>query len=162
MFTLFTIPLCISFPFSHHLLLVSLKSHQWCLIQEGNLALRSGTLWETAASLVGNRAKMDLNQMFRYHRVFFLLVPPRKVLSMELVPPNRDKWLRAPKMAKIPAKKVKVQVRVCHTFTFCCTLAEKSEGLTDSDLDFHFFSWDIAIFGEFSNFFTIGWDQFHT
>ena len=26
-----------------------------------------------------------------YYRVFFLLVPPKKVLSMELVPPNRKK-----------------------------------------------------------------------
>ena len=47
---------------------------------------------------------------------FFLLVPPRKVLSMELVPPNREKLLSSPKMAKIPTKKVKVHVRVCQTF----------------------------------------------
>ena len=36
------------------------------------------------------------------YRVFFLLVPPRKVLSTELVPPNREKLLSSPKMAKIP------------------------------------------------------------
>ena len=55
----------------------------------------------------------------------FWLVPPRKVLSMELVPPNREKWLSSPKMAKILTKKVKVRVRASHTFTFCCNLAEK-------------------------------------
>ena len=37
-----------------------------------------------------------------------------------------------------------------------------NSGLAGSDLDFHFFSGDIAIYGDFSNFFTIGWDQFHT
>ena len=54
----------------------------------------------------------------------FWLVPPRKVLSMELVPPNREKWLSLPKLAKKPTEKVKVQVRVCQTFTFCWNLAE--------------------------------------
>ena len=29
-------------------------------------------------------------------------------------------------------------------------------------MNFHFFSRNIAISGRFSNFFTIGWDQFHT
>ena len=56
---------------------------------------------------------------------FFWLVPPRKVLSMELVPPNREKLLSSLEMAKIPTKKVKVHVRVCETFTFCCNLATK-------------------------------------
>ena len=59
------------------------------------------------------------------------LVLLQKVLSMELVPPNRKKWLSSLEMAKIPTKKVKVHVRVCQTFTFCCKLA-------GSDLDFHF------------------------
>ena len=64
---------------------------------------------------------------------FIWLVLPQKVLSMDLVPPNRKKWLSSLEMAKIPPKKVKVHVRVCQTFTFCCKLA-------GSDLDFHFFS----------------------
>ena len=55
----------------------------------------------------------------------FSLVPPRKVLSMELVPPNREKLLSSPRMAKIPTKKVKVHVKVCQTFTFCCDRARK-------------------------------------
>ena len=48
-------------------------------------------------------------------------------------------------MAKIPTKKVKVQVRVCQTFTLCLNLTENMEV---SDLDFNFFSTDIAIFCE--------------
>ena len=67
-------------------------------------------------------SEFDLNQ---YTGWFFWLVPPRKVLSMELVPPKREKWLSLPKMAKIPTKKVKVQLRVCPAFTLCCNLAEK-------------------------------------
>ena len=59
------------------------------------------------------------------YRVVFLTGPAQKVLSMELVPPNREKLLSLPKMAKIPTKKVKVQVRVCETFTFCCNLEDQ-------------------------------------
>ena len=55
----------------------------------------------------------------------FWLVPPRKVLSIELVPSNREKLQSSAKMAKIPTKKVKVHIRVCQTFTFCYNLAEK-------------------------------------
>ena len=55
----------------------------------------------------------------------FWLVPPRKVLSIELVPSNREKLQSSSKMAKIPTKKVKVHIRVCQTFTFCYNLAEK-------------------------------------
>ena len=66
------------------------------------------------------------------------------------------------KASKKPSEKVKVQVRVCQTFTFCRNLAEKFQGVAGSDLDFHFFSRDIAIFGELGHFFTIGRDQFHT
>ena len=55
----------------------------------------------------------------------FSLVLARKVLSMELVPPNREKLLSSPRMAKIPTKKVKVHVKVCQTFTFCCDGARK-------------------------------------
>ena len=68
---------------------------------------------------------------------FIWLVLPQKVLSMELVPPNKKKWLSPLEMAKIRTKKVKVCVRVCQTFTFCCKLA-------GSDLDFHFFSRDFC------------------
>ena len=63
------------------------------------------------------------------------------------------------KAGKKPSEKVKVQVRVCQTFTFWCNLADKFKDVAGSNLDFHFFSRDIAIFGEL---FTIGWDQFHT
>ena len=65
-------------------------------------------------------------------------------------------------MAKNPNKKVKFQVRVCHTFTFGCNLAKKRQGLTGSDLHFHLFSRNIGIFVELGEFFPIVWDQFHT
>ena len=61
---------------------------------------------------------------------------------MELVPLNREKLSTSLNMAKIPTKKVKVQVEACQTFPFCCDLAEK--GLTGFDLDFHFFSKDFC------------------
>ena len=92
----------------------------------------------------------------------FWLVPPRKVLSMELVPPNREKWLSSPKVAKKPFEKVKVQVRVCQTFTFYCNLAGTFFMCGRVWLWLSLFSRDIAIFGELSHFFTIGWAQFHT
>ena len=75
----------------------------------------------------------------------FFTGPAQKALSMELVPPNREKVLTSLNMAKIPTKKVKVQVRVCQTFTLCLNLTEKMEV---SDLEFHFFGKDIAIFCE--------------
>ena len=74
----------------------------------------------------------------------FSLVPPRKVLSIELVPPNREKWLSSPKVAKNPTRKVEVQVRVYQTFTFYCNLAGIFLCVTGSDLDFHFFRRDFC------------------
>ena len=44
----------------------------------------------------------------------FVTGSAQKVLSMELVLPNSEK------MAKFLLKKMKVHVRVCQTFTFCC------------------------------------------
>ena len=61
------------------------------------------------------------------YRVFFFTGPAQK--SMELVPPNREKWMSLLNMAKISTKKVKVQIRVCHAFTFCCNLGEKIKAL---------------------------------
>ena len=70
----------------------------------------------------------------------FSLVPPRKVLSMELVPPNREKWLSLSKLAKILLKKWKSKsesaiplnfsaklhqkVKVWKTLTWTCTFSE--------------------------------------
>ena len=93
---------------------------------------------------------------------FFWLVPPRKVLSVELVPPNREKWLSSLEMAKILTKKVKVRVRVCHTITFCWNLAEEIKVWRALTWTFTFLVGIFAIFGELTHFFTIRWDQFHT
>ena len=59
------------------------------------------------------------------YRVFFLLVPPRKVLSTELVPPNRERLLSSLEMAKILTKKVKVQVSARHTLISSAKLQQK-------------------------------------
>ena len=48
-------------------------------------------------------------------RHFIILVPPKKVLSMELVPPNSKKMTKFTEDGNIPAKKVKVQDRACQT-----------------------------------------------
>ena len=56
---------------------------------------------------------------------FFWLVLPRKVLSMELVPPNIEKWLSSLKIAIYLPKKVKVQVRACQTLIFLLTYSKK-------------------------------------
>ena len=40
-------------------------------------------------------------------------------------------------MAKIRTKKMKVQVRARQTLIFSAKLLQKSEGFTNSDLDFH-------------------------
>ena len=56
---------------------------------------------------------------------FFWLVLPRKVLSMELVPPNTEKWLSSSKRAIYLLKKVKVQVRACQTLIFLLTSSKK-------------------------------------
>ena len=52
---------------------------------------------------------------------------------MQLVPPNKENYLSSPKMAKIPSEKI--QVKVCHTFTFCCNLAEKSKNQVATSKD---------------------------
>ena len=83
---------------------------------------------------VGEKLEKSLEKV---QGVSFDWSSPKKVLSMELVPPNRKKLLSSLEMAKIPTKKVKVHVRVCQTFNFCCNL----EG---SDLDFHFFCRDFC------------------
>ena len=44
---------------------------------------------------------------------FFLLVPPRKVLSMELVPPNRKKWLST----LVPRKTQKITEFLTNNFS---------------------------------------------
>ena len=86
----------------------------------------------------------------------FSLVPPRKVLSMELVPPNREKLLSSPRMAKIPTKKVKVHVKVCQTFTFCCDRARKIKVWLALTWTFTFLVRIFAIFYELSNFSLLG------
>ena len=57
---------------------------------------------------------------------------------MELVPPKREKLLSSPKVAKNPPEKVKVQVRVCQTFTFTVTWQELFLCVAGCDFDFHF------------------------
>ena len=81
---------------------------------------------------------------------------------MKLVPPSSKKITKFTEDSNIPTKKVKVEVKVCQTFILYCNLAGFFLCVAGCDLDFHFFSRDIAIFGELKSFFTIGWDQFHT
>ena len=59
------------------------------------------------------------------YRVVFWLVPPRKVLSMELVPPNSEKMTKFIGNSNISTKKVKVQVRACQTPNFVAKLQQK-------------------------------------
>ena len=59
--------------------------------------------------------------------------------------------LSSPKMAKIPAKKVKVQVGACQTSIFSAKLQQKSEGVT-----FTFLLGIFPIFGELSHFSLLG------
>ena len=59
-------------------------------------------------------------------------------------------------MAKIPTKKVKDQVRVCHTFTFWCNLAEQIEIWQILTSTFTFLVGLFAIFGGLSNFSLLG------
>ena len=71
------------------------------------------------------RSFFSAHSLYQKYRVSFLTGPAQKVLSMELVPLNRDKLLNSLNKAKIPTKQVKVQVEACQTFPFCCNLAEK-------------------------------------
>ena len=80
-----------------------------------------------------------LNEHCSYTGRMFWLVPPRNVLSMELVPPNRELLLSSPEMTKIPTRKLKVQVKICQTFTFCWHLSEKL-GCVRLWLEIFFFS----------------------
>ena len=130
--------------------------------KEKCLSIRLYKLWDALWHLCIGVSSCQMQNRRDDTGWVFSLVPPRKVQSMELVPPNREKWLSSPKVAKNPSEKVKVQVRVCQTFTFYCNLAGFFLCVAGCDLDFHFFSRDIAIFGELCHFFTIGWDQFHT
>ena len=59
-------------------------------------------------------------------------------------------------MAKIPNRKVKVQVRVCQIFTFCCNLAEGIMDWQTLTWTFTFFSRDTAVFGRLSHFSLLG------
>ena len=70
-------------------------------IQTKNIAERQGWVFLIKALLNIWRRKITF---LHVHNTgwFFSLVPPRKVLSMELVPPNREKLLSSPRMAKIP------------------------------------------------------------
>ena len=45
---------------------------------------------------------------------------------------------------------------------FFCKVTAKSEGVANSDLDFHFFSKDLCHLWLTLSSFSIGWDQFHT
>ena len=59
-------------------------------------------------------------------------------------------------MAQILTEKVKVQVRVCHTFTFCCNLAEEIKVWRALTWTFTFLVRICAIFGELSHFSLLG------
>ena len=55
---------------------------------------------------------------------FFSLVPPRKVLSMELVPPNREKWLSLQRWQKTLLKKWKSKSEFVKPSLFTVTWQE--------------------------------------
>ena len=55
----------------------------------------------------------------------FSLVPPRKVLSMELVPPNGEKMNEFTNDSNILTKKVKVQVRAFMTLVCFAKIQQK-------------------------------------
>ena len=46
---------------------------------------------------------------------------------MELVPPNSEKYQSSQNVAKIPSKKVKVQVNACKTLIFSAKLQQKGK-----------------------------------
>ena len=71
----------------------------------------------------------------------FWLVPPRKVLSMELVPPNREKWLVDWRWQKSLLKKESLSQSLSHLH-FLLWLSRINQSLTGADLDFHFFRRD--------------------
>ena len=81
----------------------------------------------------------------------FWLVPPRKVLSMELVPPNREKMTEFNEDSNTPTKKVKVQVRAYHTLIFSAKLQQKVKVWHTLTWTFTFFVGIFAIFGELSH-----------
>ena len=83
---------------------------------------------------------------------------------MKLVPIKREKLLTTLNIAKIPSKKVKVQVEARQTFPFCCNLAEKLKVGQALSLTwtFTFLVVIFATFRELRCFLTNGWDQFHT
>ena len=58
----------------------------------------------------------------------FWLVPPRQAPSMKLVPTNRETLLSSKKLAKIPSKKVKIQVRACETLIYYAKFKHKVMG----------------------------------
>ena len=86
----------------------------------------------------------------------FSLVPPRKILSMELVPPNREKWLSSQKLAKILTKRVKVQVRAGQTLISLALSQENVKVWQTLTWTFTFLVGIFAILGEISSFSLLG------
>ena len=81
-------------------------------------------------ALVADNTGLELKEIF-FHSIndalneglqnpstgcIFSLVPPRKVLSMELVPPNSEQITKLTEDSNIPTKKVKVEVIASQTF----------------------------------------------
>ena len=75
---------------------------------------------------------------------------------MELVPLNREKLSTSLNMAKIPTKKVKVQVRACQISTFSARLWQKVKVRQTLTRTFTFLVGIFAIFGELSHFSLLG------
>ena len=62
---------------------------------------------------------------------------------MEPVPPDSEKMTKFTEDSNIPNKKVKVQVRACHTLNIFCLVTAKNEGLTST------FTFPVGFFDSF-------------
>ena len=87
---------------------------------------------------------------------FFHWSRPAKILSVELVPPNREKLLSSQRMAKILTKKVKVQVRAGQTLIFLALSQQKVKVWQTLTWTFTFLVGIFAILGELSSFSLLG------
>ena len=72
-----------------------------------------------------NNQTKNAEKPFTNEQDIVLLVLPREVPSMELVPPNSEQITNFTEGRNIPTKKVKVQVRACQTLILFANLQQK-------------------------------------